>query len=437
MHQTYKRFILTAALALMGMPALTLAAQANLQSSSKAVLDEAWQIVNREYVDPQFNQVDWQSVRQTLLSQEYASREAAYEALRQELSLLNDPYTRFMSPEEFQSFRNRTNGELVGVGIQLRADPSTQALTVVQPIENSPAAAAGIQPGDVLQRIDGQSTEGMMVEDAVRLIRGEAGSPVWLTMRRGESTRSVRLTRSRIQLQTVTSAVHTTGGQRIGYIRLRDFNAHAAEEMERAIQSLQAQQVDGFVLDLRNNPGGRLNQSIAIARMWLNDGDIVRTVNRHDRENRVQADQTALTNLPLAVLVNGNSASASEVLAGALQDNQRAVIVGTQTFGKALVQSVNTLSDGSGLNVTIARYYTPSGLDINRRGIAPDRIVPIAEDQSQALSSDQWGTTEDPQFVQAISALSPAIASPEQQPTVHRQTAPNRRATRSPRRLVL
>lgn len=431
MQKTYKRLLFTAALALVGLPALTLAAQATLQSSTKAVLDEAWQIVNREYVDPQFNQVDWHSVRHTLLSQEYASREAAYEALRQELKQLDDPYTRFMSPEEFQSFRDRTNGELVGIGIQLKADPESQALTVVQPIENSPAAAAGILAGDVLYEIDGQSTEGMTVDDAVRLIRGEPDSPVTLTVRRqGEPLRIVTLTRSRIQLPTVSHAVYFNGEHRIGYIRLRDFNAHAAEDVEHAIQSLNEQQVEAFVLDLRNNPGGRLNQSIAIARMWLNQGNIVRTVDRHGNDNQVRANRTALTNLPLAVLVNGNSASASEVLAGALKDNRRAVVVGTQTFGKALVQSVNTLSDGSGLNVTIAHYYTPSGLDINHRGITPNQIVTLTQDQQQALLSTpgQLGTAQDPQFIQAVAELGLSDVQPDRQFTFQDgQTSQSRR----------
>jgi carboxyl-terminal processing protease len=440
MHQTYKRLLLTATLALVGMPAFTFTARANLQPSYKAVLDEAWQIVNREYVDPQFNQVDWQNARQSLLSQNYTSREAAYEALRNELRQLGDPYTRFMSPEEFQDFRNRTNGELVGIGIQLKVDTETQALTVIQPIENSPAFEAGIQAGDVVQQIDGKSTEGMTVDDAVQLIRGEPGSTVVLTIQRAaEDLMEIMLTRSRIQVPAVSFAVRLDGEHRTGYIRLREFNAHAAEEVERAIENLKNQQVDGFVLDLRNNPGGRLNQSIAIARMWLDRGDIVRTVDRHGEANQVRANRTAITDLPLAVLVNRNSASASEILAGALKDNQRAVVVGTQTFGKALVQSVNALSDGSGLNVTIAHYYTPSGLDIGHLGITPDQVVTLTDEQQQALFSDpnNLGTEQDLQYEQAVAALDSFYAQRPLQPTAQeRQNAQTPRSSRYSRYLA-
>jgi carboxyl-terminal processing protease len=221
----------------------------------------------------------------------------------------------------------------------------------------------------------------------------------------------------------VSSAIREENGYRIGYIRLREFNAHAAEEVEQAIKTLREQQVDGFVMDLRNNPGGRLNQSIAIARMWLNRGDIVRTVDRNGNANQVQANRTALTDLPLAVLVNRNSASASEVLAGALKDNRRAVVVGTQTFGKALVQSVNSLSDGSGLNVTIAHYYTPSGSDISRLGIVPDQVVTLTDEQQQSLFSnpEHLGTRQDLQFEQAVAALEPFYAQRRTQPTTAQQ----------------
>ncbi|MBE9180705.1 S41 family peptidase [Oculatella sp. LEGE 06141] len=408
MLRSHKQFLLTAGLALIGIPAFTLTARAALQNSPKAVLDEAWQIINQDYVDPTFNQVNWQQARQTLLSQSYSSRAAAYAALREQLQQLNDPYTRFMSPEEFEAFNQETSGELVGVGLQLMANPQIQALTVVKPLENSPALRAGIQANDKILQINGTTTAGMTVEDAAQRIRGEAGTQITLTLQREEQTPfNQTLTREQIQVPVVDSALRLEEQHRVGYIRLDEFNAHAAEEMQKAIANLKQQQVDEFVLDLRNNPGGRLDQGIAIARMWINDGDIVRTVERHGKANQVRANHTALTNLPLAVLVNGNSASASEIVTGALQDDHRATVVGTQTFGKALVQSVNSLADGSGLNVTIAHYFTPSGLDINHRGITPDEVVPLTDMQQQELMShpDQLGTAQDPQYRQAIAAL--------------------------------
>jgi carboxyl-terminal processing protease len=178
--------------------------------------------------------------------------------------------------------------------------------------------------------------------------------------------------------------------------------------MRVAIRTLKDQKVDAYVLDLRGNPGGLLNASIEIARMWLDDGHIVKTVDRKGSSSQTQANRTAITKLPLAVLVDGNSASASEILTGALKDNKRAVVVGSQTFGKALVQSVHELNDGSGLAVTIAHYYTPNGTDINHKGIAPDIKLDLTQTQERQLASNPnlIGTNSDPQYTRAIVVLS-------------------------------
>lgn len=410
----YKALGITTALAFISIPTLTPIAKATFQNSSKATLDQAWQIVNNEYVDPDFNQVDWQQVRQTLLSPNYSSQEEAYAALRQALEQLNDPYTRFMNPTEFQAFESSTRGELVGVGMQLALDPDTQALMVVQPIENSPALQAGVQPGDHILQINGTLTEGMTVEAAASQIRGDVGTSVDLLIQRGEAAPfSLTLTRARIDVPVVYSAVRQEGTRAVGYIRLSEFNGHSAEQMHRAITALADQQIEGFVLDLRNNPGGRLDQAIAIARMWLNEGGIVSTVDRDGNRQEISANGSALTELPLVVLVNGNSASASEILAGALKDDQRATVVGSQTFGKALVQSVNPLEDGSGLNVTIAHYFTPSGLDINHRGIAPDVVINPSEAEQKVLWThlDRLGTAQDLQYIQAIEQLNQQLVA--------------------------
>ncbi|WP_228040927.1 S41 family peptidase [Nodosilinea sp. LEGE 07088] len=409
-----KALAFTSTLTLVGLPVLTTAAWANWQDSPKTVVDEAWQIVSDTYVDPNFNQVDWTAERQTLLGQEYISSEAAYASLKALLAKLDDPYTRFMTPDEFQAFSNQTSGQLVGVGIQLTLDPDTNALTVVQPIADSPAMAADVQPGDHIVQIDGTLTQGMTTEEAANLIRGQAGTTVNLLMQRHDTAPfAVTLTRARIDIPVVNSGLREINGQRIGYIRLSEFNAHSADQIEQAIKGLEQQQVEGYVLDLRNNPGGMLDQAIAIARMWLNKGAIVRTVDRDGDAEQVTANRTAITDKPLVVLVNGGSASASEVLTGALQDDHRATVVGTQTFGKALVQSVNRLHDGSGLNVTIAHYYTPSGADINHRGITPD-VVSESPDEAQRelwMHPDRLGTEQDAQYVSAITQLQQAIAA--------------------------
>lgn len=393
--------------------------RAALEDSPKTVVDEAWQIVNREYVDGTFNQLDWQAIRQSLLNKNYTSREQAYSALRAALEKLEDPYTRFMDPKQYEALSSQTAGELSGVGIRLELNEQTKILTVVEPIENSPALKAGIQAGDRIVAIDGKQTKGMTVEDASNLIRGDVGTKVTLHIERdGQNKLTVPITRARIELPTVRYTLNQTGKNRIGYIRLNEFSSHAAEQMRRAIQDLSAQKVDGFVLDLRSNPGGLLQASIDISRMWMSQGSIVKTVDRRGNDEQITANQTALTKLPMVVLVDGNSASSSEILTGALKDNGRAVVVGSQTFGKALVQSVHSLSDGSGLAVTIAHYYTPNGTDISHKGITPDVKFDLTDEQRQKLVSNpkMIGTNDDPQYVRAVAELERVILAQPQIP---------------------
>ncbi|MGB3238209.1 MAG: carboxyl-terminal processing protease CtpB [Geitlerinemataceae cyanobacterium] len=381
-------------------------ASAALESSPKTVLDEAWQIVNRDYVDGTFNHVEWQEVRQELLSRDYSSPQQAYTALRQALSQLNDPYTRFLDPEQFLALTNQTAGELSGIGLQLKQEDRTQNIVVAEPIANSPATRAGLLAGDRLLEIDGQNTAGMSVEQAASLIRGDVGTSITLKIDRLlEDPFEVTLVRSRIELPAVQHSVKQEENTRIGYIQLKEFSSHAAEQMYRAIQDLNSQDVEAFVLDLRGNPGGLLNVSVEIARMWMDRGAIVQTVDRRGHTEELTATGMSLSEKPLAVLVDGDSASASEILAGALQDNQRATIIGTQTFGKALVQAVNSLSDGSGLAVTIAHYYTPNGTDINKTGITPDVVVDMNGKQRISFNPNMRGTLADPYYSQAIGVL--------------------------------
>lgn len=381
---------------------------AALQDSPKALVDEVWQLVNRQYVDGKFNSVDWQATRQSLLSKNYTSREQAYTAVREALEDLGDPYTRFLDPKEYETLTSQTSGELSGVGIRMEMNEKTKLLTVVEAIKNSPAFKAGIKAGDQILAIDGKATEGLKVEDASKLIRGKAGTPITLRIgRQGQSYFDLNLTRANIELPTVHYTLKQESKRRVGYISLREFSAHAAEQMQRAIKDLNRQEVDGFVLDLRGNPGGLLQSSIEIARMWLDTGSIVRTVDRQGESQDAAANHTALTTRPLVVLVDGNSASASEILSGALQDNNRAVIVGSQTFGKALVQSVHSLADGSGLAVTVAHYYTPKGTDISHKGITPDIKIDLTDMQKRFLAANPAliGTQNDPQYARAIAAL--------------------------------
>lgn len=395
--------------------ASNVAAAAELaEDNPKAVLDEAWQLVHREYVDSTFNQTDWLEVRQRLLSRDYTSTQAAYSALRDELRRLNDPYTRFLDPQEYAEISDQTAGEVSGVGLQLQRDDQTRAIVVTLVLDASPAAVRGLQAGDRILLVDGQSVDRLSVSGVSQLLRGTEDSQVTLTYSRdGSSPQSVILTRARLELPTVAHDLKQVNGYRIGYIRLDEFNGHATEQMVAAIEALSEQDAEAFVLDLRGNPGGLLSASIEISRLWLQRGPIVRTLDRDGEPAEISANRSALTDLPMAVLVNNRSASSSEILTGALQDNNRATVVGTTTYGKALVQSLYGLSDGSGLAVTIAHYYTPNGTDISQKGITPDIEVSLTNSEERALFSDRnsLASERDAQFIQAVTALEPTIQS--------------------------
>ncbi len=385
--------------------------KAAFTDSPKGLVDQVWQVINGEYVDATFNQVDWEAVRTQYLEVEYTSQEEAYTAIREMLALLGDPYTRFMDPQEYRNMQVDTSGRLTGVGIQISQDEETNEIVVVSPIEDTPAFEAGLRSQDVITAIDGVSTEGMSLNDAVSRIRGQEGSTVTLTIRRGQEVIDFNLIRARIEIHPVRYSVRRSSVGPVGYIRLNQFSANATAEMRAAIEALEQQGIAGYVLDLRSNPGGLLFASVEIANMWLREGTIVSTVNREGIVDQEVANSRVLTDKPLVVLVDGGSASASEILAGALQDNRRAQLVGTRTFGKGLVQLVRELRDGSGLAVTISRYLTPSGRDINRQGIEPDVVLELTEADQERLASDRTlvGTDEDPQFSRAMGLLTEVV----------------------------
>lgn len=386
---------------------------ASFRESPKELVDEVWQIIDKSYVDGTFNQVDWKGVRNEYLNRSYTTDQEAYKAIREMLKKLDDPYTRFMDPEEFKNMQIDTSGELTGVGIQLTQDEQTKKLVVISPIEDTPAFQAGILAKDIITKIDGKTTEGMDTNQAVSLIRGPVNSEVTLTILRGSKELEFTLKRAKIEIHPVRYSVQKSSTGDIGYIRLNQFSANAAVEMRSAIKNLEQKNVVGYILDLRSNPGGLLYASIDIARMWLKEGTIVSTVDRQGEADRQTATKGALTDKPLVVLVDGGSASASEILSGALQDNKRAVLVGTKTFGKGLVQSVRGVGNGAGLAVTIAKYFTPSGRDINHAGIEPDIKIELSDAQKQELRRDRTkiGTQADPQYAKALEELTKEIAT--------------------------
>ena len=391
---------------------LTGASGGAITDSPKEVIDQVWQIVFRDYLDSTgaYSDARWRQLRKDLLAKSYAGDEESYEAIKGMLSSLDDPYTRFLDPKEFKEMRIDTSGELMGVGIQLSLDKDTKELIVVSPIEGTPASRAGVQSKDVIVSIDGAPTKGMTTEDAVKLIRGPEGTEVILGLRRKGDVLNVPLTRARIEINAVKKALNTSAnGSKIGYIRLKQFNANASREMRAAIQDLEEQDAQGYVLDLRSNPGGLLEASIDIARQWLNEGTIVSTRTREGIRDVRRATGSAITDKPMVVLIDQGSASASEILSGALQENKRAQLVGQKTFGKGLVQAVRGLSDGSGMTVTIAKYLTPNGTDIHKNGIKPDVEAEMSEKEMREFKIENLGTPKDSQYRVAETTLLKAL----------------------------
>ena len=371
-------------------------------TDEQKLVTEVWRIVNRTYLDDTFNHQNWTAVRQKTMEKPIKDQQAAYTAIGGMLKSLDDPFTRFLEPEQYRSLQVNTSGELTGVGLQIALNPETGRLEVVAPIAGSPAEKAGIKSRDRIVKIEGFSTEKLTLDEAATKMRGAIGSTVTLVIEReSEGEKEIQLTRDRIALNPVVAELRSSPEKMpIGYIRLTQFNANAPMELAHAISNLEKKGATAYILDLRNNPGGLLQAGIEIARLWLKSGTIVYTVNRYGIQGSFEASGSALTDDPLVILVNQGTASASEILAGALQDNSRAQLVGETTFGKGLIQSLFELSDGAGLAVTIAKYETPNHRDINKLGIQPDKVIP-----SDLRTREQIGTEADAQYQAAVELL--------------------------------
>ena len=393
-----KKFIILFATTFSGIFFNNFAEATVLNNSYKEVIDHVWQIVYRDFLDSsgKFQKSNWIKLRKEFLSKTYSDSNEAYDAIRDMLSNLDDSYTRFLEPKEFNQMRIDTSGELTGVGIQIVKDKESDDLIIISPIEGTPAFDAGIKARDKILSIDDISTQGMNIEDAVKLIRGQRGTKVKLEILRGSKSFFKILSREKIEIKSVSSKVNKTkNGLLIGYVRIKQFNANASRETRDAIKDLETKKVAGYVLDLRSNPGGLLESSIDISRHFINKGVIVSTLSKEGLKETKRGNGQALTKKPLVVLVNEGSASASEIVSGAIKDNKRGKLVGKKTFGKGLVQSMRTLVDGSGLTVTVAKYLTPNGIDINKSGIFPD--IEVKMNINPILQRD-IGTRKDKQY---------------------------------------
>ena len=317
------------------------------------------------------------------------------------LETLDDNYTRYVSPDVAERMREDMQGAVEGIGAFV-FENDEGLFEIVRPIDGQPADLAGVKAGDILMEIDGESVLDLSFDEVILLVRGPQGSSVNLKFLREGEEEPVEFTivRTRFEVPIVESELlplEMTSGEAIGYIRLTEFNSNAEEKLLEALNELMAQGITGLVFDLRDNPGGYLDQSIAVADAFLPDGVALfeRNIRGLDQTFRT-LDGDLAEEIPLVVLVNSGSASASEIVAGAIQDRDRAVLVGETTFGKGSVQQIHPLSDGSELRVTIARWYTPNNKTIDGEGIAPDIEVETPED---------LGGPEDGQLMRAIEYL--------------------------------
>jgi carboxyl-terminal processing protease len=306
-----------------------------------------------------------------------------------------DPHSDYLTPEAYGDLQDQTRGEYGGLGLEIQSDDG--AVKVISPIDGTPASKAGIKPGDYILAVDGQNILGMSVSDAVKQMRGKPGEAVTLTIGREKSDPfDVKLVREIIQPKSVTAKMEGD----FGYVRLSGFNEKATDETLAAIKDLQAKdpQMKGLILDLRNNPGGLLDQAVGVAGLFLNGGEVVSQRGRdpQDIERYDAKSHDVLNGLPLVVLINSGTASASEIVSGALQDRHRASIVGVTSFGKGSVQTVIPLRGGldGAVKLTTARYYTPSGRSIQKTGIEPDLEVAETREEAQQIANQAFEFTE-------------------------------------------
>lgn len=372
-------------------------------TENEKLLLQSWRLVNQAYVDDTFNHQNWWLMRQQLLKKHPHTSEETYQAIEEMLATLDDPYTRLIRPEQYNNLKISTSGELSGIGLQIYINPETNYLEVVSPLPESPAELAGFQPQDHILEIDGIDATTFTLEEAAAKIRGKIGTKVTLKIQPKDSQeiKTIEVVRDRLSLSSVIAKLDTeNGNMAIGNIRLTQFSGNAAEDLAKAIRKLEKEGAKAYILDLRNNPGGLLQAGVEIARLWLKPSTIVYTVNREGILGSFDSNTQPLTEAPIVVLVNQGSASASEILAGALQDNHRAILIGEKTFGKGLIQSLFELPDGAGLAITVAKYETPSHKDINKLGITPDLVV-----TQEPISYQQIGTLEDKQYQAAADYL--------------------------------
>ncbi|MEK7603707.1 MAG: S41 family peptidase [Patescibacteria group bacterium] len=353
---------------------------------------DSWNSLHNKYVDQ--NALDTQKL--------------LYGAIQGMVDSVGDPYTVFFEPPQSKKFQEEISGSFGGIGIEIGKREGI--LTIIAPIKNTPAYKAGLQAGDKIMEIDGKTTSDLSIEEAVNLIRGKRGMPVVLTVTsNGADAREVKIIRDTIKIPTVEWQMLESNGKKVAYLQLFTFNQNIDSEFKKAAQEILNSEAERLIIDLRNNPGGLLDSAVNIAG-WFLDKDQIVTVEAFGNGSKNEFKSSGNGSLkiyPTAIIINGGSASASEILAGALRDNKGIKLVGEKTFGKGSVQELEKFKDGSSLKITIAKWLTPSGTSISDKGIEPDIkvLLPKEEIEKGKLDFKLGEPGKDPQLDKAIDLL--------------------------------
>ena len=363
-------------------------------SDAQQLVVDSWRLVNQGYLDPeQLDHVRWRRQRQKALEKAIVSSDDAYRAIEAMLAVLDDPYTRLLRPDDYAALKDSTSGNLSGVGLQLGPGENPGEVVVMSALDGSPAADVDLSSGTRILAVDHQPVEPLGLEGTAEALRGDVGTQVVLTVLGPDGLeRELDLERRHVDLRPVRTRRLRNDSHTLGYIRITQFTEGVPEQVLEALQELQAKDVEGLLLDLRNNSGGLVSSGLAVADDFLSGAPIVETRDREGINDTIRANAGTVFDGPMLTLVNGGTASASEILAGALQDNGRSSLMGSRTFGKGLIQTLTNLSDGSGLAVTVAGYVTPSGRDIQGEGIEPERILDGPEPLNPGGEGDRWIT---------------------------------------------
>lgn len=376
-----------------GLLALVFAQPSFALNDGQQLVLESWSLVNEGYLEPKkFDGIQWKRLRQKALEKPISTSEDAYSAIEEMLLPLGDPYTRLLRPKDYEAMKiSNLGSEINGVGLQLGARNEDGKIIVIAPLEGSPAADAGIVSGTLLLKVNGESPQNLGLEATAARLRGEIGSQVVVELQPpNKDSYEITLERRSVDLRPVRTRRLRNESHTIGYLRITQFSEGVPQQVKEALEELSQKGVEGLILDLRNNSGGLVSSGLAVADAFLSDQPIVETKNREGINDAIPAAIDTLYDGPMVTLVNGGTASASEILAGALQDNDRSQLIGSRTFGKGLIQSLSTLSDRSGLAVTVASYLTPSGRDIQNQGIEPNRALEMPEPLTTGTNEDRW-----------------------------------------------